>query len=308
MQHFFMYLCVLLTDITHVMKRHTAVIFILLLVVSCTSCKKMGKYNPGKKISKIYCENEDSNKYLSQVWKWNNDKLDRIDHYTSAGNWSYSESFSYTNKGFIDRITSGTAYTQFSYDDTQLIKAQCYSNGELVEEFDFSYTLGKITKITETYYSNSKSKQDVPNFSPLQLILPESTCKRLKDFQVKQSNSKGIQTYSYEIAWWLWEKNIARIRTIYENEAYEITYEYDNKKNPTLNLLTLSVINDGTEYYSRNNIVEETYWEYEYIGSTTSYGRTATYSYTYEGNWPISQRYHEPIDGYWYANYYEYGE
>lgn len=289
------------------MNKLTFVIVILALVVSCTSCKKFGKYNPDKKISKIYFENEDHNKYLSQVWTWNDNKLDLINHYTSDGNLSYSESFSYTKKGFIDRITSEASYTQFSYDGNKLVKAQCYSNGKLVEEFDYSYTLGKITRITETYYSDSKAKQDVRGFSPLRLLIPQSACERFSAFQAKQSNTKGIEIYSYEISWWAFIKDIARIKTTYENESYEVTYDYDNKNNPILNLLNLFVIKDGIECFNRNNIVEEKYWEYDDSERSATSKETVNYSYTYDGDWPIAQRYYES-DGYWSSTYYEYGE
>lgn len=284
------------------MKKLTIVIAVLALVVACSSCNKAGKYNPRKKISRIYREGDGISKYMAEIWTWNKNKLDRIDHYSSSGNLNYTELFSYNKKGYIERITSGSSYTQFTYDGNKLVKAQRYIGGTLYEDYEFTYKGSKLSKMTETYYSNYKGEHDIALFSPLRLILPESTCEKLNVFQAKHNTAKGTYTYSTEIEWD--GKNISKVRhaDTYSTDYYEVTFKYDKKNNPFLNLLDVYVTEDGTEGYSKNNVTEENYLEYE---DGESYTDRFSYSYTYDGNWPSSQRYTEP-DGWWYTYYFEY--
>ena len=81
----------------------------LLLLYSCHK-ERLGQYEPKKKISKIYRSNEKTDRFLAEAWEWDNDRLSKIDHYSTLS-YIFSEIYHYNSDGRIASIED-TAHRQ----------------------------------------------------------------------------------------------------------------------------------------------------------------------------------------------------
>ena len=87
------------------MKKVLVLSLCALLCAALTSCEKEndGKYNPGKKIKKIYYE-YGGQKFLVQGWNWKGNLLTSVDYYNSNGDTISAENYSYDKNNRIVRI------------------------------------------------------------------------------------------------------------------------------------------------------------------------------------------------------------
>ncbi len=300
---------------------------VLLLVVtaliSFTSCEKAGVYNPKKKISKIFSESSGGGKQLEQIWSWDGNLLSKIDY------GGYSFHFSYEGKQVSKIISSdGETTIKFNYDGSKFNSIEetyeyeddywgaiyRYSSRAV---YQFTYNGKKVEKITVTntvtdtilfngddYNKGEVSKAKGKNrANPLQLFLPEQTCKNMADFEKKyrrDSKSTSVETYTITFTW-----NGNNI----EKEVYEITedgeyfavtnvYTHDNESNPFGGLFT--DVESSFMTFSKNNITklvssntENDYEEYYY-------------SYKYESKFPVERIETNMDNNMFYAIYYEY--
>ncbi|MCQ2271727.1 MAG: hypothetical protein MJZ72_02925 [Bacteroidales bacterium] len=291
------------------MKKILLFLIAVAMVMTFGSCHKEGKYSPSKKISKIYRESGYdgyfSGRYLSESWNWNKNQLQSIYHHSSDGSISYTEDFTYT-KGRISRVdhrypssSMSYYYSEFTYDGGKLSRMADYYNGQLESEFSFTYKNGKISTMNVTnYYSYYDKSETMPmvKSSFLSLIIPELSDKIIENLYRLSNKSKGGNTYTYSIEWK--GDNISKIKGADGDEWAEIELTYDNKKNPFYGFLNSDF---DEECFSKNNITRETWTEYD---EGEMYNYSDTYTYTYDGNWPISKRYQYGDE--YGTTYYEY--
>ena len=290
------------------MKQHVLVStsFVLIIMFGMSSCKKDGVYNPKKKISKIYTQQEQQKKQLVQTWTWNDKKLSRIDYVSG-----YYELFEYTGKQISKINNSDGGYMDFIYDGSKISKIEYYKDKELLELYTFEHAKGKVSKIAveqygkeDTYeYASSSHKNEKMNV--LQFILPERSCENLSSYfsQRKYQKSNQIDTSIISLTWY--EKNVVKIIFEYfggyKDYEYTITYNHDKKKNPLCGFLSYD-FDDPVFGYSKNNITRE------YIADNNYDTWEYNYSYIYDDNVPIQSTRTRKIGTYnnTLITYYEY--
>lgn len=260
------------------------------------ACHKDGVYNPSKKISKIYYTSTSGYKSLDQVWTWNkNNTLEKIDYY-SGGTLSYTYNFTYEKKRLVRMNNyADNRYVEYKYDNKGLKEANCYRSGNLVDTYTFTHKNGKISHITETYYSSYKDAPDNRDINPLQFIMPEEMSAAAFEISKKhKKDSKGSYTCTYDLTWT--KSNITKMVYLDNVDGYTYSYEaqYDKKKNPFYGAYLNFYFEDNVEDQSKNNI---TRYEYTDTEDGQTYRSVTNIEYNYDGNWPISKRYIYLEDG-----------
>lgn len=272
------------------MKKILVSLLLISMAVTFSSCKKEGVYKPKEKISRIYVDSGyGDGKKLEEVWTWDKKQLQRIDHYYD-GDLSWSEEFTYNNKGQVERVDcyKDSEYTEYTYDGDKLSKATYYYRGSIVTEHIFKHEGENITEIEITYFDNKKRNSHLRNegYNPLRMLLQGNNYQTLKNAIERVHTSIDIVTVKLE-----WEKkNVSKIEITEGPYRFTANFKYDDKLNPFKNLFGLYVDGDIDEgsLLSKNNVIEEHYAE-------TSNGETYTgiikYSYSYDGKFPTVQRY-----------------
>lgn len=265
--------------------------FVALFAFASTSCHKDGVFNPKKKISRVFYQDNGGSKNLAATYVWNKNKLDKIDY--GDGDIAY---YTYDGKK-VSKISNGARVVNFTYDGAKLSKVEISYEGQLEESIAVTHDGNKITKLVMTgYYSDYKDAKDIVRTGlSLNGILPATTCDNLveKQIQAKESGRKGTYTYTLEFKYDGW--NIIEERWVEDNDVY--AYTYDKGNNPFFGLF------GGEDYVqyleSKNNIekVSNTY-DGEYSESF--------FQYSYDGKWPTEKRriYSDNTLGYTY--FYEY--
>lgn len=115
-----------------------------------------GVYNPGKKIKKMYKSSTYQEKYLSEVWNWDGDLLESIDHYTSEGVFYDRKKFTYENHRLhrietifsVSGVETVEEYRVFDYENLQLKRINFYNHQDLLHGcITFAYENGKLSKM-----------------------------------------------------------------------------------------------------------------------------------------------------------------
>lgn len=272
-------------------RRILVIAFVALFAFASTSCHKDGVFNPKKKISRVFYQDNGGSKTLAATYVWNKNKLDKIDY--GDGDIAY---YTYDGKK-VSKISNGARVVNFTYDGAKLSKVEISYEGQLEESIAVTHDGNKITKLVITeYYSDYKDAKDIVRTGlSLRGILPATTCDNLveKQIQAKESGRKGTYTYTLEFKYDGW--NIIEARWVEDNDVY--AYTYDKGNNPFFGLF------GGEDYVqyleSKNNIekVRNTY-DGEYSESF--------FQYSYDGKWPTEKRriYSDNTLGYTY--FYEY--
>lgn len=267
-----------------------AIIVTLLSVFVFTSCQKEGVYNPKEKISRIFYENSYSNgKQLFQTWTWNDNLLSKITN--SSGDF---EDFIYNGKK-LKTIRSNYGYRyEFIYNGNQLRKIEVYNEeNKLCEIYTYSHNGKKISKIDATYYEYDDKKNETLN-----LIFGNIISQTITKCQNKNKTKSTTSSYSCVFEWDGNNVKKATYEESYNGHLYTNTteYEYDKKLNPYWNSTWDLYWGDMPQ--SKNNVIKSKnsdsdgeYWTYDY-------------SYEYDGQYPIAQKYYE--DNLYSITYYEY--
>ena len=144
------------------MKKTFLVLAFACVAMLFSSCHKEGVFNPKKKISKVYTYSTytvdgtttSSNRVLSEVWNWNNNILERIDHYDADGGVSGVTTFTYDKKRVVridesyQSLFSNYSYhVEFIYDGKYISEAKMYYGNELESTLKFTHQNGKISQI-----------------------------------------------------------------------------------------------------------------------------------------------------------------
>ena len=275
---------------------------LLLIGVFClSSCQKDGVFNPKKKISKIYVQEEgEDEKVLSESWTWNKDKLVRID--MDYGN---SIQFEYDGKQLSKIVLDPHNYTKCIYQGNKLDKMETYStyfsSTVLVSVNTFKYSRDKISRIIVEDYNIDINPTEVKTINPLRFVLPQQLSEKVMEhLQMRKDGKKGTSTYNISLIWK--GDNLEKMITYVETEGGIMenvqTYTYDNKNSPLYGLLYPIPVS------SKNNVIKETYTPYQ----SDLEGAEFAYSYTYEDNYPKERKATINTDGvpYTLIQFYEY--
>lgn len=289
------------------MKKITLLLMMSMLLVTFSSCKKEGVYNPKEKISKIY-EDYGYSKMLSEIWEWDKKQLKRIDHcYDGLVEWT--EDFSYNEKGQIARVDcyEDEEYAIYQYDGKKLSKVSYYYEGELESEYIIKHNGKKISEIEmKLFYidwkGRSNSRLMSEGYNPIKMLLSENayaSVRKISNDYAEISRWQDPTPLSFTIKL-EWEKdNVSKIETAVSGLRVSIEYAYDNKSNPFANFFSI-YFEDVLDYnsLSKNNVTEIRYTEIEDGYTDVEVER---YSYSYDGKFPVEKR-----DDYSNIYYYEY--
>jgi len=281
------------------MKRIVIVFIAIIAAIAFSSCEKeqLGMYNPKKKIHKIYQKTGNSEKKLTETWTWEGDKLMRVDIDDIGA--SIADIFEYDGK-FMSKITRTMTHLSgqsvvgeflFSYDGKKLTKIELLTDGVIDGYVTFLYEGNKISKMmTELSITKSSQAVDIV-FSSMRYVLPAELLNILKETHksMEKSTADAQIVLTSTLTWD--GDNIKKViaETLFgENvQIHNIEYSYDTKNNPFygnyLGSTTTTITGAGTNGMTKNNptkivrfIVDEPYSNME-----------ATYTYKYEGNYPV---------------------
>lgn len=278
----------------------TAVSALLLMFV--TSCDKDGIYNPKEKISKIYYDQEGS-KVLSESWTWDKNLLTKVAYGTSQDEYQL---FEYDKKQVV-KITDyyfgvDHGYVSFIYDKASLSKVEAYNkDNELTESIEVVHDGKKIIKLTMTSYEQDyETLKSISHQRLLSRTLGFFVSKPLID-KIMQANHKST-TYVTTIEFTYDGDNVISEKYTDEEVVYTTTYTYDANLNPFYDGLFSS---ENSMALSINNPLSANLTAT--IGGQ-SFSSTVSYSYVYDGKWPIEQKSTQTFMGQEFTStyYYEY--
>lgn len=282
------------------MKKSVLLLASLVFLVAFSSCKqeeKEGQYTPEKKISRIYRDYGDG-KTLREVWHWNENILQSIDHY-SSGVVSWIEEFTYNDDNQIVRVDDflNGEYIEYEYNGSMISKAVYYDEGSIDMEFAFKYTDNKITEleyIGYDYKKRSSSHLMREGNNPLKMLLTEETCQVFDKF-VNNSVNRGTYGVTIKLTWK--ENNVSKMELREGDFGLIVDMKHDTKSNPFRNYYNLygplefeGMYDDGcmlNSTFSANNITEER-WVENYEGD--KYTWVIRHTYSYNDMYPTVQR------------------
>ena len=309
------------------MKKTTILAMALAMLCAFSACKKEGVFNPKEKLSAIYRSREytvtseynsyrNLPKYLAEKWNWDGKKLASINYYyydwvndtTFTTKLDYTLEMTYDGKR-LESISEpgGSVKVKFVYDGRKLEKVVLEDNGAEFTMIEVSYDGKKIDKLTFREMGDKKgfSAFDKMRGTLLRLMLPDMTLADRVDYQLTKAVKEGAKDGNDAVVVYLtWDgDNVSKITT--NGREQEITFTYDNKKNPGYGFCGMLVVESyidqidfGLSYLNANNITSITskYKEYDYDenGNMTDAEwrtRTQDFSYTYDGKWPVTRTY-----------------
>ena len=234
-----------------------------------------GIYKPGKKISKVYEQDEFDVEYLLEDWTWHENTLVSIDYY-DEGEFEGQDEYFYDGDR-LDVIRSNDGhYAVFSYRNKQYDNIKYYDiNDVLVTEVIFEYNGNKVSKITVQKFFEDKKVISMINRGLMGKLFPDEVVKMVTQNTSNKSKGTYVFTISYN------GDNIASVSSSYGSN---ITYsDFDNYSSPWYNASPFSACHEtiDIEIYSKNN-------PRKVIMTVDSYVADLTLTYTYDGNFPVT--------------------
>ena len=282
-----------------IMKKSVLLLAALMFLVAFSSCKqeeKEGQYTPEKKISRIYSD-YGGGKTLREVWHWNENILQSIDHY-SSGRISWEEEFTYNDDNQIVRVDDflNGEYIEYEYNGSMISKSVYYNEGSIEMELVFKYTDNKITEleyIGYDYKKRSSSHLMREGNNPLKMLLTEETYQVFDKF-VNNSVNRGTDVSIIKLTWK--ENNVSKMELREGDYEIIVDMKHDTKSNPFRNYYNLygpcefEGMDDGymlNSTFSANNITEE-----RWVATEDGYKYTYVirHSYSYNDMYPTVQR------------------
>ncbi|MDR0368686.1 MAG: hypothetical protein LBH82_06050 [Bacteroidales bacterium] len=291
----------------------------LILAFGFTSCNKEGVYKPKEKISKIHYEysyeiyqngelvNQDSHKYLDQIWHWKGKKLTQIEN---SEDWP--SNFIYKGNQ-LEKIEMGEMTVNFTYKKSLLDKVEAIEDDKTI----FSISIDaredkKITRMICQYYyyyddryypilhqkSNNADKQTLASANRMESIMALVLPTGFSDILAKSAAKKGrksteIETRIIELTY---DGNNIIEQKITDEDGYNSTYvfTYDKYKNPHYKsfLGAAALSEDGSFIQSENNVLT--------LSSKDDPEYTVKFEYTYENDFPATQTVRYTYGNEWY--------
>ena len=279
------------------------------VVTATTEKLKEGEYTPEKRISRIYHDNGNG-KTLREIWRWNDNLLQSIDHY-SSGSIFWVEEFIYNDKNQIVRVEDflNGETMEYEYNGSNISKAIFYDEGSIDIELSFKYTDNKISEIEYTEYDYKKRNNYhliSEGNSPLKMLLTEKVYQVFE--KIVNNPANRSETGTIKLTWK--DNNVSKMEIRSGSWENIVDYKHDDKSNPFRNYYNLYGPGElDYEIYSTfsvNNVTEERWIEKE-DGDTYVY--TIKYSYSYDDMFPTIKRIsYQYDDGYTDSEvyYYEY--
>lgn len=244
------------------------------LCAALTSCEKEndGKYNPGKKIKKIYYD-YGGQSFLMQGWNWDGKLLTSVNYYTSEGDIMSTENYSYDKNNRIVRIREGNENLDFSYENGKIKSAKYYWVNILEESYTFIYENNKLSKIECVSYVPNGYDKNQKRLNPLVALMPQGGDVLIKAVKKLNTQQKGEDRAVLELTWE--GKNISHIHGYLvgddSGETMDAYFTYDDKINPF----------KGWSPMWFNEVIGM--WDDTYR-NTFNYGNMLTSSYIYKEN------------------------
>jgi len=268
------------------MKKLVCILAIGALVLGFSSCKKEGQYMPKKKITQIVDNSvitvagQSVTNTTKQNWVWGGSVLSNIDYFDNADNNVLSVFFNYDSDNRISEITT-TSHESFkyTYEGKYLNKIEYYRNENFICTYVFSRDNKKIIEVILSNPTKSAITMDV---NPFMFILPESAAKSIAKTSAKANDG----TITFKITWD--GKNVTEVSAEINGKTQSYKWSYDNKINPFAGLL-IPAMYSYSEQLSQNNVIEEI----ENLGNGP---KTTTYTYEYEGKYPVRRYYTETVN------------
>ncbi|HNY62729.1 MAG TPA: hypothetical protein PLH70_01230 [Bacteroidales bacterium] len=248
---------------------------IAIVAVSFSSCgEEPGIYEPKKKISKVYEQKEGRDEYLVQDWLWNGNKLASITYYY-RGEFDGKDEYTYEGDRIVKIEDNWEYYAEFYYLNKKFDKIKYYKpNNSLSVEITFQYDGKKVSVITFRNYDWDKNVISMISRSMMDYLLPEEGIKMIVEKLTNQADKFTlVLDLSYK------GDNLSLISL--DNEPIYIFEDYDNNYNVFYNFFPFSTYYEDIyiNIYSKNNPRKVTN---EY------YGEVTTFTYTYDGKFPIT--------------------
>ncbi len=269
----------------------SACAFMALLVF--TSCHKeyIGKFEPKKKISKIYRSNNNTDRFLAEAWQWENGRLNKIDHYSTAS-YIFSEIYHYDAEGFISSIedTSHRQQTNFIYKDKKLTHIDFLKDKDVFAYMDFTYTDTWISSIDCIITERHRDAQLGETFqTSLKHLMPTEALETLAETVEASASRHHAEAFNIRMAWD--GANVFRMDVTAPNYPFRILkFEHDRKPNPYRNYLEMESYEMHKNPYSglnKNNITD--YMTLTMLSDSTFTASEKKYVYTYKDNYPVLQ-------------------
>jgi len=234
-----------------------------------------GIYKPGKKISKVYEQDEFDVEYLLEEWTWQENKLVSIDYY-DEGEFDGRDDYYYDGDRLYMIGSNNSHYAMLTYHNKQYDKIKYYDiNDVLVVEITFEYSGNKVSKIIFQKFVDDKKVTSMINRGLMGKLFPEEVAKMVTQNVKNKLAGTYIFTYTY---------NGDNIASITANYGSVITYsDFDNYNSPWYNAHPFSACHEtiDTEIYSKNN-------PGKVIMTVDTYVANLTFTYTYDGNYPVT--------------------
>lgn len=284
-----------------------SILVVAAMMLTFAGCKKEevynpkeGEYNPKKKISRIFEETSYSNgKKLRETWTWNGNLLDKIAD--SYGNFAM---FEYDDKQLKTVRFSDGDRMEFTYNvDNKVTACNCYGDGKLEGTYTFTHDGSKISKIVYTRCDNDKkSMQSGKAHLLLNYIMPGTKLAENVDRLLLTKVTKGKGNFTYTMSFEWDGDNVSKVtyEDTKQSESETIQYTYDKMSNPYYCSLYHYMDDDESHRLSKNNVTKVVYTD-----SEGDYDEE-TFTYTYDGNFPVQQKYFDNEDNYYRITYYEY--
>jgi len=264
----------------------TAAIVGLLLTFGLMSCHKDGVFNAKHKIKRVYTEESNGDKILSEIYFWNGDLLEQVTYHDT-----------YADDPML----------KFEYNkNNQVVKANGFRNNEPVNYVTFTYKNGLYDEInyfmsgsTESFitlnFTHSNNKIKTMKFSVsmesifgdtdakayalfnrtmslfMPIPLPLETIIKHVDSKQDLSSDKVSAIYTFE-----WKGN--NVVKMSSGPIEVLISNYDNKSNPLQGFIVNQSLN--LFCFSKNNPAKI---EYHVLDEMS----TIDYTYTYDGDVPV---------------------
>ena len=234
-----------------------------------------GVYKPGKKIAKVYEQEEGEPERLIQEWTWNGNEVASIDYYDFESEIEGVDEYLYEGGRVVKVRDNWGYYAEYSYLNKQFDKIKYYGpTNILLLEFIFQYDGKNVSTITVRDYYGDKKVISMIERGFMGKLLSDGGMKMVAKKLSNQSKEDIVLTLSYE------GENLSLITMGVESIAFS---DYDSYSNIWYKFHPFSAYEENFEFraLSKNNPGKSTY----NVESNTS---ITTYTYTYDGNFPVT--------------------